>query len=176
MKTVLNVEDDSNDAFFFQRAMKKAGAGHPIQVARDGREAIAYLKGAGKFADRQLFPLPGLVLLDMKLPYVMGLEVLKWIRQDSGLQLVVVVLTASPAEADIAAAYRLGANGFLVKPSDSDQFEDMVRSIHHFWLRHNRILEDPAKLHVDPMKRTPNLLLETGPSVASSKASRLQGL
>jgi CheY-like chemotaxis protein len=137
MKTILQVEDDSNDVFFFQRAMKKAGVANPIQVASDGRQAIDYLKGADKFADREKFPLPDLVLLDMKLPYVMGLDVLNWIRRESGLPLVVVMLTASTSDADVTAAYRLGANGFLVKPSDADKFQDMIVALHLFWLRHN---------------------------------------
>jgi CheY-like chemotaxis protein len=137
MKTILQVEDDSNDVFFFQHAMKKAGLANPIQVASHGQEAIDYLKGAGKFADREQFPLPSLVLLDLKLPYVMGLDVLKWIRQECDYPLVVVLLTASSEHADIAAAYRLGANGFLVKPSEASTLEDMVKAISHFWLTHN---------------------------------------
>jgi two-component system response regulator len=139
MKTILQVEDDPNDVFFLQHAMKKAGVANPIQVASDGREAIDYLKGAGKFADREKFPLPCLVLLDLKLPYVMGLDVLKWIRQRSGLALIVVLLTASGEDADIAAAYRLGANGFLVKPSEASKLVDMVKAIKDFWLTHNTL-------------------------------------
>src|SRR6185369_15415772 len=117
MKTILQVEDDPNDVFFLQRALKKAGVLNPIQVARDGQEAIDYLQGVGKFADREQFPLPALILLDLKLPLVMGLDVLKWIRQEAGLTVPIVLLTASAQESDIAAAYCLGANGFLVKPS-----------------------------------------------------------
>jgi CheY-like chemotaxis protein len=137
MKTILHVEDDSNDVFFFRRAMNKNGVLNPVQVVSDGRQAIDYLQGAGKFADREKFPLPGLVLLDLKLPYVMGLDVLRWIRQQCGSELIVLLLTASSEEADIAAAYRLGANGFLVKPSDASELEDMVKGIHQFWLVHN---------------------------------------
>jgi CheY-like chemotaxis protein len=145
MKTILQVEDDSNDVFFFQHAMKKAGVTNPIQVVGDGQEAIDYLKGVGKFADRERFPLPSLVLLDLKLPYVMGLDVLKWIRQEAGMGIVVLLLTASSNEEDIAAAYRLGANGFLVKPSDAEKFEDMVIAIPHFWMRHNTPPSIPAR-------------------------------
>ena len=105
MKTILQVEDDPNDVFFLHKAMKKAGVPNPIQVASDG-QAIDYLKGAGKFADRAEFPLPCLVLLDLKLPYVMGLEVLRWIRKDSATAtLPVVILSASAQEADIEEAY-----------------------------------------------------------------------
>src|SRR6185436_19524760 len=139
MKTILQVEDDPNDVFLLQRAMQKAGVMNPIQVATDGQEAIEYLQGAGKFADREQFPFPSLVLLDLKLPYVMGLDVLKWIRQESGLSLVVVLLTASAEEADIASAYRLGANGFLVKPSEAHKLVDIAKAIKDFWLTHNTL-------------------------------------
>ena len=142
MKTILQVEDDPNDVFFLQHAMKKAGVANPIQVASDGQQAIEYLQGTGKFADREQFPLPCLVLLDLKLPHVMGLDVLKWIREQSGMALVVVLLTASGEDEDIAAAYRLGANGFLVKPSESSKLQDMVKAIKDFWLTHNSLPEE----------------------------------
>src|SRR2546423_5947361 len=128
MKPILQVEDDPNDVFFLQRAMTKAGVENPIHVASDGQQAIDYLQGAGKFADRGEFQLPCLILLDLKLPHVMGLDVLKWIRQQPGLALPVMLLTASAQKADIATAYRLGANGFLVKPSQADKLEEMVKA------------------------------------------------
>lgn len=122
--------------------MRKAGIPNPIQVARDGQQAIDYLSGAGKFADRAEFPLPCLLLLDLKLPYVMGLDVLKWVRQQPGPILPVVVLTASAEDADIVAAYRLGANAFLTKPSESRNLENMVRAIQDFWLTYNTLPQD----------------------------------
>jgi DNA-binding response OmpR family regulator len=142
-KPILQVEDDENDVFLLRHAMKKAGVENSIHVAGDGQQAIDYLKGVGKFADREKFPLPCLVLLDGKLPYVMGLDVLKWIRQQSGLALVVVMLSASRENADIAAAYRLGANAFLTKPSEAHKFEAMVKAIKDFWLTHNSEPEEP---------------------------------
>jgi two-component system response regulator len=142
MKPILQVEDDPNDVFLLQHAMTKAGVENPIQVATDGRQAIDYLKGSGKYADREKFPLPCLVLLDLKLPYVMGLEVLKWIRQQPGLALVVLLLTASAEDADIAAAYRLGANGFLVKPSQASKLVEMAKAIKDFWLTHNTLPQE----------------------------------
>jgi two-component system response regulator len=135
--TILQVEDDPNDVFLLQHAMKKAGVTNSIQVANDGREAINYLSGVGKFADRTLFPLPCLVLLDLKLPFVMGLDVLKWIRQQPGPATVVVLLSASGQESDIAAAYRLGANAYLVKPSEASKLQDMAKAIKDFWLTQN---------------------------------------
>ena len=135
--TILLVEDDENDVFFFQRALKKAGVTNPLQVARDGQEAIDYLRGSGKFADRARFPQPGLVLLDLKLPFVMGLEVLKWIRQRSDLSPVVIILSSSQQDEDVAAAYRLGANAYLAKAADVSKLETMVRAINDFWLMQN---------------------------------------
>jgi two-component system response regulator len=123
--------------FFLQHAMKKAGVANPVQVASDGQQAIDYLKGAGKFADRELFPVPCLVLLDLKLPYVMGLDVLRWIRKQPGTAFPVVMLSASAEDADIATAYRLGANAFLTKPSEASKLVDMAKAIKDFWLTHN---------------------------------------
>src|ERR1051325_10745730 len=104
MQPILQVEDDPNDVFLLQHALKKAGVQNPIQVATDGQKSIDYLNGAGRFADRSTFPLPCLVLLDLKLPHVMGLDVLKWIRKRPGTALPVVILSASAEDADIAAA------------------------------------------------------------------------
>jgi CheY-like chemotaxis protein len=178
MKTILQIEDDPNDVFFLKHAMAKAGMVNPIQIVHDGREAIDYLKGVRKFADREQFPLPSLVLLDLKLPHVMGLDVLKWIRQESGLSLVVVLLTASAEAADIASAYRLGANGFLVKPSEAHKLVDMAKAINDFWLTFNTLPQQPcreratasARLH-PPEPRSKRLssirarLLEGGPEL-----------
>ena len=118
-------------AFFVQRAFNKTGVANPVQVVRDGQEAIKYLQGVGKFAQRDNFPLPGIILLDLKLPFVMGLDVLKWIRQQSDLTPIVVILTSSAEEKDIATAYRLGANAYLVKPTDFGQQIriDLFRSV-----------------------------------------------
>ena len=101
-----------NDVFLLQHAMKKAGVANPIQVASDGQQALDYLKGAGKFGDREKFPLPCLVLLDCKLPHIMGLDVLKWIRQQPGAAMVVIMLSASGADSEIVAAYCLGPMRF----------------------------------------------------------------
>jgi two-component system response regulator len=143
MNTILQVEDDPNDVFLLEHAMKKAGVANPIQVASDGRQAIDYLEGTGKFADRIKYPLPCLTLLDLKLPYVMGLEVLKWIREQPGTALVVIILSASAEDGDIEAAYRLGANAFLTKPSDANKLEDMVKAIKDFWLTQNTLPPEP---------------------------------
>src|SRR5882724_11196821 len=113
IKPILLVEDEENDVFFFKHAMQKEGLTNSLHIAVDGQQAIDYLQGAGKFADREKFPLPCLVLLDLKLPFVMGLDVLKWIRQRPELSPVVIILSSSQQNADISTAYRLGANAYL---------------------------------------------------------------
>jgi CheY-like chemotaxis protein len=139
IRTILQVEDDSNDVFLLQHALKKVGVKSPFEVVSDGQEAINYLKGEGKFADRQRYPFPCLVLLDLKLPLVMGLDVLKWIRQRLKTPLVVIVLSASAEDSDISEAYQLGANAFLTKPSEASKLNDMVKAISDFWLTHSTL-------------------------------------
>jgi len=165
MKPILQVEDDANDVFLLQHAMTAAGVENPIQVATDGQEAIDYLKGTGKFADREKFPLPCLVLLDLKLPYVMGLEVLKWIRQQRDMVQIVILLTASAEDEDIATAYRLGANAFLTKPSKASGLVDMARSIKDFWLAHNTL---PEESHVAAAATEPDAHVRDCAGLASS--------
>jgi CheY-like chemotaxis protein len=138
--TVLLIEDDENDVFFMQRAFREAGIATPLHVVGDGREAIDYLSGKGKFADRKAWPLPCLVLMDLKLPYVLGLDVLKWLRsQPEFKSIVVVVLTSSKQDADIEKAYSLGANSYLVKPPDVHQLVAMVKRIKEYWIETNQI-------------------------------------
>src|SRR5678816_3813919 len=142
VRNVLLVEDDENDVFFFKRAMKLAGWDEPVQVVQDGHEAIEYLKGAGPYADREKFPLPVLVLLDLKLPFLSGLEVLKWIRTESDFrQMAVVMLTSSKQEIDVEQACQLAANAYVVKPASSDDLLDVVRSIWSFWIKHNQFCQ-----------------------------------
>src|SRR4051812_33558569 len=101
-ETILLVEDSEDDVLFMQRALLSAGFKQPLQVAPDGRIALEYLGGAKQFADRKTYPIPSLVLLDLKLPHVLGLDVLKWIRSQPDLQtLPVVVLTSSGERSDL---------------------------------------------------------------------------
>jgi len=112
---------------------------NPLYVVRDGEEAIDFLKGEGKFSNRDEYPLPDLLLLDLKMPRIDGFEVLKWVRQESGLNsLRIIVLTSSQHMADVNAAYRLGANSFLVKPLDFDRFVETSRSLSRYWLNLDR--------------------------------------
>jgi len=138
--TILLVEDDPNDLLFMKMALEDAGLKNPVAVAKDGNEAVAYLGGTGRFADRKKHPLPCLVLLDLKLPHVMGLDVLKWARTKSELRsIIVLVMTSSSHPGDIQAAYQLGANAYLVKPSSFDQLRVLAHSVKDFWLVHNQM-------------------------------------
>ncbi|HVV70886.1 MAG TPA: response regulator [Verrucomicrobiae bacterium] len=137
--TILLVEDDRNDVFFLQYAFETAGITNPMQVVVDGQEAIQYLAGQGPYADRSRYPLPCLVLLDLKLPVRMGLEVLEWIHARPELRnLLVVVLTSSSSMADVDRSYQLGARSFLVKPLSVDKRLEMARLIKEYWIEMNK--------------------------------------
>ena len=137
---ILQVEDDRNDIFFLEHAFKAAGITHPLRVARDGQEAIEYLSGAGEFANRAQYPLPCLILLDLKLPRKDGFEVLEWVRAEPNLrQLTVIVFTSSGRTADVDRAYHLGANSFVVKPSHLEERVELAKLIKSYWLRHHRM-------------------------------------
>jgi len=141
-KTILLVEDDENDAFFLAKALQKLNIENPLRVASDGEQAIQYFRGTERFANRTEFPLPHLVLLDLKLPRLRGLDVLKWIRQTADRQVIVIVLSSSKNQADIAEAYELGANAYLAKPGSFDQLVETIRAVNDFWLNHNLSLEE----------------------------------
>jgi CheY-like chemotaxis protein len=145
-RVILIVEDDVNDVLLLHRAFQKANIVAPLQTVSHGDEAIAYLAGEGVYADRERFPPPILVLLDLKLPRRSGLEVLEWIRGQSGLRrLPVVVLTSSRETDDINTAYDLGANSYLVKPVGFEKLLEMVRSLEMYWLTLNQKPELPVK-------------------------------
>jgi len=142
-RPILHVEDSEEDVFLLRYAFQRADIKTLVQVVEDGQQAIDYLAGIGKFADRQEFPLPCLVLLDLKLPHKMGLEVLEWIRQQPAVKsLIVIILSSSVHEGDLRRAYELGANAFLVKPSDANTMAEMCKALNHFWLTYNRTPTD----------------------------------
>jgi len=152
---ILHVEDDEQDIFFMQRAFKAAGIENPIQHVRDGEEAIDYLEGTGAFADRKGVLQPHLVLLDLKLPGKSGLEVLEWIRAHPILRaMVVIVFSSSPEPADVERAYHLGANSYIVKPIDLDQYAEIAILLKRWWLGYNQFA---------PLGGTP-LIFESSPT------------
>jgi CheY-like chemotaxis protein len=138
----LLVEDAENDAILIRRAFAKGNIVNPLQVVNSGDQAIAYLKGEGPFANRAEYPLPDLVLLDLKLPGIDGFQVLRWIRQQPELKgLRVVVLTSSDRIQDVNLAYQLGANSFLVKPVDFERFVEISQALKGYWLWLNKAPE-----------------------------------
>ena len=134
--TILIAEDDANDVMLLELAIRKNGITSPVRVVRDGEEAVDYLEGKGEFADRKKFPVPTVIITDVKMPRRSGLEVLEWVRKDHQWRcLVVHVLTASIRDADVSRAYELGANSYLVKPSRLDQlvaFAGALNKWHQF--------------------------------------------
>ena len=137
--TVLLVEDNPSDVFIVQRIFQKLKLQSSIQVASDGDEAIAYLSGTGKYSDRERYPLPAVVLLDLKLPRRSGLEVLEWLKAQPILaRLPVVVLTSSKQPSDINQAYDRGANSYVCKTVNPRDSEELGRLIYHYWLNCNQ--------------------------------------
>ena len=134
-KAVLYVEDDRDDVFFLQKAFGKAGITNPVTVLKDGQDAIEYLAGYGVYADRAVYPVPGLILLDLNLPKKNGFEVLEWIRKQPGFSTTpVLVLSASNQPSDIHTACALGANAYVVKPANPDELLKVALSIKDCWL------------------------------------------
>jgi CheY-like chemotaxis protein len=138
-KCVLQVEDEEADIFLLRHVFKQAGIVGQLRVVTDGQMAIDYLAGTGVYANREEYPLPCLVLLDLKLPRKSGLEVLEWIRQQPGLRsLVVVPFSASSLSADVTRAYELGANSYIQKPSDLQRTLEIAQLLKGWWLGYNQ--------------------------------------
>jgi len=135
---ILLVEDSSSDEKLTLVAFRRSGVPHEMVVARDGADALDYLERRGKYADRDPGARPALILLDLKLPRVGGLEVLRRVREDPRTRMIpIVILTASKEEADVARAYSLGANGYVHKPVDFGEFAEGAKTLAQFWLRWN---------------------------------------
>jgi CheY-like chemotaxis protein len=135
-QSLLLVEDNEHDVFLMKRALKQAEIHNPLYVVGDGEQAIDYLSGNGEFSDRESYPFPALVFLDIKLPLKSGHDVLAWIRHEAGMSELVV---------DINRAYKLGANSYLVKPPSLVQLRDLVKSFKWYWLQYNHFAECEAK-------------------------------
>jgi CheY-like chemotaxis protein len=137
---ILYVEDEETDVMLLQHVLAKAGILNPVPTVKDGKAAKDYLAANPPFDDRQLHSLPGLVLLDLNLPYWSGFEVLEWIRQQPQLRrLPVVIFTSSSRPDDIARAYDAGANAYLVKPNALAELMTLVVALRDFWLIQNRL-------------------------------------
>jgi len=139
-EVILLVEDDANDATLIQRAFHKAGLRSNLKLVRDGEQAIQYLSGQDGYGDRDKFPVPFLVLLDLKMPGMNGFDVLEWLRREPSLKrLLVVVLTSSNLQSDVDRAYELGANSYLVKPVEFDEMVALIQRFEAYWAEINRI-------------------------------------
>lgn len=136
--TILLVEDNETDVLLIQRAFGKAKLANPVHVVTDGDAAVAYLNGDGEYADRERFPLPLLILLDLKLPRRSGLEVLEWLRgQETLRRTPVVMLTSSQQSRDVNAAYDFGVNSYLVKPVEFDALFELLKTVKLYWIMLN---------------------------------------
>ena len=128
--TVLLVEDSEEDILLLRRAFRKAGIANPLRVVKDGQEALNYLSGIGAYADRATYPIPSVMLIDLRLPRLSGFELLGWIRTKPDFNgLTVVVLTASDNPQDVHRAHELGVNTYLVKPGDFDELVGMMKTL-----------------------------------------------
>jgi CheY-like chemotaxis protein len=126
-KLILLVEDNEDDVFFMKRALKDAKVGFPVQILEDGQQALDYLSGKGPYSDRALHPLPHLMFLDLKLPYVEGFEVLAWMRDNPSLKdMPVAILTSSAEDSDQERAKELNAKTYLVKPPTAKMILDAL--------------------------------------------------
>jgi len=145
--TILLIEDTESDALLMQRALRKSAITDCVHIAKSGKEAIEYLKGVGPFGNRQEFPLPQLILLDLQMPEMHGLKVLEWIRsQPEFRSTVVIVLSSSRLTGDIQLAYKLGANSYLVKPPTLEMLYQTVAAIAQYWLALNQWPEESLQL------------------------------
>lgn len=136
--TILLVEDNKDDVFLMERALQAARIANPVIVVETGQQAMDYLAGAGRFADRERYPLPAVVFLDLKLPFAYGHEVLAWIRRQKEFEsLIVIVLTSSNEASDLSRCYSLGANSYLVKPPTGEQLSAMAKAFKWQWLEYD---------------------------------------
>jgi CheY-like chemotaxis protein len=138
---ILLVDDNPHDVVLIRLAFRRVGIIDTIHLVKDGDEAMRYIRGEGAYADRHQFPVPTLVLLDLKMPQTSGFEVLRWIREQPKLSgVVIVVMSGSKNDADIERAYSLGANSYLVKPSRFEEMVKMMESLKDYtvWSRNHR--------------------------------------
>jgi CheY-like chemotaxis protein len=131
---VLVAEDNPDDALLLRRALEKAGIRARLKIVSDGEEMLLYLEGRGAYANRGNYPMPSLIILDLKMPRKSGLEVLEWMGRNLHLAVVPkIVLSASNLDADVRAAYNLGANTYFVKPTTFDELVDTMRMVEVYW-------------------------------------------
>lgn len=137
---VLVAEDNPDDALLLRRALEKAGIIARLKIVSDGEEMLLYLQAKGAYADRAAYPIPSLIILDLKMPRKTGLEVLTWITENPDLAVVpTIVLSASNLDNDVRSAYNLGANTYFVKPSTFEELVDTMRMVETYWTRASKV-------------------------------------
>jgi CheY-like chemotaxis protein len=143
---ILAAEDDPNDLELLRHVVGENGVAVNFQSADDGEQLIRYLRGEGQFADRDLHPIPDIVVVDLKMPRMNGFEVLQWLRQQPGLaRIPAVVLSGSGLESDIEEAYRLGANTYFTKPGQLAELRKIIGALIDYWRRSQRpIINAPS--------------------------------
>lgn len=133
-ETILIVEDEESDVEFLQRAFAKAGIPNPLRAVHNGEEAIAYLRGEGKFADRKAFPFPRVIITDLKMPQMDGLQFLRWLQDNPDFRVVpTIVFTSSTAQSDVNEAFNRGASAYIVKPVEFKELERIAKTIADYW-------------------------------------------
>ena len=139
---VLLAEDNDDELMLFKRAYNRAKINNPLQIVSTGEQVIAYLKGKGEFSDRKKYPLPVLLLLDLKLPGKDGFQVLRWVREQPAIKrLRVIVLTNSNELRAVTTAYELGANSFITKSPNANEFIEQLKDVKNYWLNASRAPE-----------------------------------
>jgi len=132
---ILLVEDNPNDVKLALRAFQQHHLANKVHVVRDGAEALEFMFCTGRYAERRIENGPSVILLDLKLPLVDGLEVLRRIKADARTRMIpVVIMTSSREESDVVESYKIGVNSYIVKPVDFDQFTEVVRQLGYYWL------------------------------------------
>ena len=142
--TILLIESDENDLLHFRKAFAEADVVHPLQTVDNGEDAVKYLSGAGVYANRESFPLPFLILLDLKMEGDDGFAVLRWLYDRPGLRkkFTVVTLNSDNSEVEVQLAYELGAQSYVVKPRDLKQLVNVVRRLKEYWIDLNLLPGD----------------------------------
>jgi CheY-like chemotaxis protein len=132
--TVVIAEDDEDDVMLLENALEAIACEHVVRIVRDGRELLDYLKGEGKYGDRKRYPFPNVLLLDIKMPRLSGLDVLRWLSKHPECSVMpTIVFSASEIEGDIKLAYELGASAYFVKPMAFQNLKEILRSMFEFW-------------------------------------------
>jgi CheY-like chemotaxis protein len=137
---ILLVEDSSDDLRLLQHHFNRAGLREPLHTVSDGVEAMSYLLGHGVYAERKRYPQPNLLLIDINMPRVNGLELMSWLRTQPEFEhLIIVALSSSSAQQDINRAYEMGANSYLIKPVSPDELEKLIHAFCQYWITFNRL-------------------------------------